>query len=140
MTTAAPSQASARRRLVLCPPEAPRLLPRDRFLRHCANLPPSAPDFVTAMGVLTQWHRQRWRVAILKCARTNLRAASLWVSRHQRVRGLTLQDTPRLDITRGSAPRCDSSPLRHKCCILSYFRAPMRSGTMPSHSKQVTYK
>ena len=23
------------------------------------DLPPSAPDFVTAMGVLTRWHRQR---------------------------------------------------------------------------------
>jgi hypothetical protein len=47
------------RRLVLCPSEAPHLLPRNRFLRHYADLPPSAPDFVTAMGVLTRWHRQR---------------------------------------------------------------------------------
>jgi uncharacterized protein YecE (DUF72 family) len=52
MTTAAPSEASACRRLVLCPSEAPRLLLRNRFLRHHADLPPSAPDFVTAMGVL----------------------------------------------------------------------------------------
>src|ERR1700730_423785 len=59
MTTAAPSEALACRRLVLCPSEAPRLLPRNRFLRHCADLPPSAPEFVTAMGVLTRWHRQR---------------------------------------------------------------------------------
>ena len=37
----------------VCPYDEPRLMPRNRFLRHCADLPPSAPDFVTAMGVLT---------------------------------------------------------------------------------------
>ena len=37
----------------ICPYDEPRLTPRNRFLRHCADLPPSAPDFVTAMGVLT---------------------------------------------------------------------------------------
>jgi hypothetical protein len=47
------------RRLVFCPPDAPRLLPRNQFLRDYADLPPSAPDFVIAIRVLTRWHRQR---------------------------------------------------------------------------------
>src|ERR1039458_1111886 len=42
VTGAAPNEAAGFRRLVLCPSEAPRLLSRNRFLRHYADLLPSA--------------------------------------------------------------------------------------------------
>jgi len=32
--------------------DEPLFLPRNRFLRHCSDPPPSAPDFATAIGVL----------------------------------------------------------------------------------------
>ena len=41
------------------PSDEPRLPPRNRFLRHSPTLPPSAPDFATAIGVLPARHRQR---------------------------------------------------------------------------------
>jgi hypothetical protein len=41
------------------PFDEPRLLPRNQFLRHCPNHPPSTPDFTAAVGVLPARHRQR---------------------------------------------------------------------------------
>ena len=41
-----------------CPSAEDRLLPRNRFLRHCSDLSPSAPDFATAIGVPPVRRRQ----------------------------------------------------------------------------------
>jgi hypothetical protein len=35
------------------------MLSRNRFLRHYADPPRSAPDFITAIRMLTRWRRQR---------------------------------------------------------------------------------
>src|SRR6266849_3009955 len=58
-TRASPSGISAAPTARFCPSDGPRLLPRNRFLRHCSNPPPSAPDFATAIGVLPARQRQR---------------------------------------------------------------------------------
>src|SRR6266852_2371765 len=55
----APARSAELRRLAFPPSDLPLLLPRNRFLRLCSDAPPSAPDFATAIGVLTRWHRQR---------------------------------------------------------------------------------
>src|SRR6266849_10914947 len=57
-TRASPSGISAAPTARFCPSDGPRLLPRNRFLRHCSDPPPSALDFATAIGVLAAQHRQ----------------------------------------------------------------------------------
>jgi hypothetical protein len=42
-----------------CLSDEPRLLSRNKFLRHCSDPSPSDPDFATAIGVLPPRHRQR---------------------------------------------------------------------------------
>jgi hypothetical protein len=42
-----------------CASDEPRLLPRNRFLRHYSDPLPSTPDFVSAIGVLPARRRQR---------------------------------------------------------------------------------
>ena len=42
-----------------CPSDQPRLLPRNRLLRHLSGPPPWASDFAAAIGVLPARDRQR---------------------------------------------------------------------------------
>ena len=56
---AGPSEISGVQTVRFCPSDEPRLLPRNRFLRHYSDPPPSAPDFAAAIGVLPARHRQR---------------------------------------------------------------------------------
>src|SRR6266851_7828943 len=59
VTRAGPSEISGVPTARFCPSDEPRLLPRNRFLRHCSDPPPSAPDFATAFGMLPARQRQR---------------------------------------------------------------------------------
>jgi hypothetical protein len=55
----APVRASGFGRSRFCPSDEPHLLPRNRFLRHCSDLPPLAPAFATTFGVLAARTRKR---------------------------------------------------------------------------------
>ena len=55
-TRAGPARSPGARRLVFARLTSPRLRPRNRFLRHCSDPPPSAPDFATAIRVLPARH------------------------------------------------------------------------------------
>jgi hypothetical protein len=60
-TNLSPEQApaeSAESLQLVCPYDKPRLLLRNRFLRHCFDPPPSTPGLTTADGVLPPLHGQ----------------------------------------------------------------------------------